>query len=224
MSASVEDVGHVLAEEVKLHDDPPAGLDAVPRLDRRRSPGTWRHLAERDAGRDLGRRSAAASARSAARAAPMDGGVLADLERREVEPERRRPASAGRRPRPTRPARGRRRRSASCDLGELRVQLVGRGVPARQRRRLAGQRRARPAQPLGDEPEPLAVRLVGEPAAQLPVDLGQRLGVARQPRREMRVTTRSIDDGRGARLHRGGSRRPRSRGGRVRPGCAASAR
>ena len=70
------------------------------------------------------------------------------------------------------------------DLGQLRVELLGPRVAAGQRSRLAGQRGPRPAQPLGDEPEALAVRLVGEAAAELAVGLGQVLGVAGEARRE----------------------------------------
>ena len=71
--------------------------------------------------------------------------------------------------------------SASGDLGELGVEVARRRVAAGQRRRLADERGPRPAQPLGDEPEPLAVRLVGEPAAELSIRLGQVLGVAGEP-------------------------------------------
>ena len=70
------------------------------------------------------------------------------------------------------------------DLGQLRVELRRRFVAAGQRRLLAGQVRPRPADPLGDEPEPLAVRLVREAPAEDAVGLGQQLGVAGEARRE----------------------------------------
>ena len=66
------------------------------------------------------------------------------------------------------------------ELGQLRVEVRGVVVVAGARTRVVGQRHPRPAQPLGDEPEPLAVRLVREAAAELAVGLGQGLGVARQ--------------------------------------------
>ena len=124
-----------------------------------------------------------AAARIAASAAAVDRGVLADLERGEVEPER-----------PDLPAQlgdlaagdavetvGHERVG---DLGQLGLELGGRAVASGQRRRLADERGPRPAQPLGDEPEPLAVRLVGEAPAELAVGLGQVLGVARETRGE----------------------------------------
>jgi hypothetical protein len=70
------------------------------------------------------------------------------------------------------------------DLGELRVELVGRGVTAGQRRRVAGQVGARPAKALGDEAEALAIRLVREAPAERAVEVGQQLGVVREPGRE----------------------------------------
>ena len=67
------------------------------------------------------------------------------------------------------------------DLDELGVEVGRTAVPAAQWCGLAGQGGARAAQPLGDEPEPLAIWLVGEPPPKLPVRLGQVLGVAGQP-------------------------------------------
>ncbi len=113
----------------------------------------------------------------------MDGAVLADLERREVEPERRQlpaefgqlaPGDSGQ------PVVDERR----LELGELGVELRSVGVVARTRSRLPGHRRARPPQSLGDEPEALAIRLVGESPPQLPVGLRQVLRIAREPHPE----------------------------------------
>ena len=113
----------------------------------------------------------------------MDRRVLADLERGEVEPERPDlPAELGHL------AEGDPRQAVGHervgDLGELGLELVGRPVPPGPRRGLADQRGPRATQSLGDEPEPLPIRLVREAAAELPVGLGQVLRVARETRRE----------------------------------------
>ena len=133
---------------------------------RRRSPGTW------PAPRPPSRPAATSVSRirrpgaSASRAAAMDRAVLADLERREVEAERLRPASAGPGPRPRRPGRARPRRARRWSYAELGVQDAPRPVAAGARRRaLAGEGRARAAEPLGDRAEALAVGLVGEARA-----------------------------------------------------------
>ena len=109
----------------------------------------------------------------------MDRRVLADLERGEVEPERPELPAQFRdlAPRHATQAFGDERIG---DLGQLRVELLGRRIPPGQRRRLADEVRSRPAQPLGDEPEALAVRLVGEAPAELAISLGQVLGVTCQ--------------------------------------------
>ena len=109
----------------------------------------------------------------------MHVGVLADLERGEVEPERAElPAQVGDlAERDPLEAVGDER---VLDLGELGVELGGVGVPAADRRGLPGERGPGPAQPLGDEPEPLPVRLVREAPPEQPVGLGQRLRVAGQ--------------------------------------------
>ena len=160
-----------------------AGLDAEPRLDRGDRPERGEDLAERDARRRP--RVAPGAPVADRRRAPPGGPPRAGGPRATRGGTRTsRAASAARRPRPRRRGRGRRRRARPGSR------------PARRRARpasayrpvsgagLAGQRRARPAQPLGDEPEPLAVRLVREAAAELAVGLGQVLGVAGQPRRE----------------------------------------
>ena len=109
--------------------------------------------------------------------------MLADLERGEVEPERAElPAQvlqlAVRHPfEAVRDERG-------LELGEFVIECAGIGVAAGPRRGLAGQAGPGPTQSLGDEPEPLAVRLVREAASQQAVRLGQLLGVAREARRE----------------------------------------
>ena len=138
-------------------------------------------LVEGHAGRDLGLPGRAGSDRR--ERGGMHRRVLPDLERGEVEPER-----------PELPAQFRDFPPGGAaqalgdervgDLGQLRVELLGRGVATGQRRRLADQERPRPAQPLGDEPEALAVRLVGEAPAELAGGLGQVLRVTCQARGE----------------------------------------
>ena len=139
-------------------------------------PERREHLAEADAGRP---RSVSGPAPGVERleGAPMDLAVLADLERGEVEPERRDlPAQLGDLapgdPRqPVLDERG-------LDLGELRIELGRVVVVAGSRPGVVGQGDPRPAQALGDEPEALAIRLVGEAPAELAIGLGQVLGVA----------------------------------------------
>ena len=125
--------------------------------------------------------------------------MLADLERREVEAERRELPTELRDLAP-RDAAEAIRDERVADLGELRVELGRRAVPAGQWRGLADQRRAGPAQPLGDEPEALAIRLVREAATQLAVRLGQVLRVAGEARGEHAVQ-RHARGGGGDRLH-----------------------
>ena len=107
----------------------------------------------------------------------MDDAVLADLEPGEMEPERRElpaqvldlaPCDAGQ----SVP------KERVLDLGQLGVQVRCGFVASGERCLLAGEVGPRPAEPLGDEPEPLAVRLVRKAAAQLAIELGQELGVA----------------------------------------------
>ena len=113
----------------------------------------------------------------------MDRAVLADLERREVEPVRRdlpaqlRDLAPGDALQAIVDERG-------LELGQLRVEVRGSVVVAGARSRVVGQRHAGPAQALGDEPEPLAIGLVREAAAELSVGLGKGLGVAGQAVRE----------------------------------------
>ena len=158
-----------------------AGLDPEARLDRADRPERGEHLVQRHPRRQLGRAGCAVADRG--ERGLVDRRVLADLERREVEPER-----------PDLPAQLGHLAVGDAlqpvgdervgDLGELRLQFVRAGVAPGQRRGLADQRGPRPAQPLGDEPEALAVRLVGKAAAELSVGLGQVLGVAGETRRE----------------------------------------
>ena len=115
----------------------------------------------------------------------MDRRVLADLERGEVEPERPDlPAKLG--DLAVRDARQAVGDERVRDLGELGVEL-GRRVPYRPVRGAASpaSAAARPTQSLGDEPEPLPIRLVREAAAELPVGLGEVLGVAGEPGRRV---------------------------------------
>ena len=127
----------------------------------------------------------------------MDGRVLADLERGEVEPERRElPAEVGELavrdpPQPV-------RRERVLDDGELRVERLGVGVAAGPRRGLAGQRRPGAADPLGDRAQPLPVGLLGEAAPELAHRLGQLLAVLGE-----RVVERPVD---GVRRHARGDR------------------
>ena len=150
----------------------------------------------------------------------MDRGVLADLERREVEPVRRDlPAQLG----DLAPGDALQPSSTSAsDLGQLRVEVGRRLVAPGARRRLADERHARSAQSLGDEPEPLAIRLVREAAAKLSVGLGEVLGIAR--RGGTRAVGRRCRRVAAATSASAASRPPRSRGGRGPPGCGASAR
>ena len=105
----LEHVGHVRRagrerDHVALAGrDPQAPLEARDRTERRE------HLAQRHAARDLDLRPGPGVERRDRR--PVDGGVLTDLERREVEAERRRPASAGPRARRAPRGPGRRRRA-----------------------------------------------------------------------------------------------------------------
>ncbi len=132
----------------------------------------------------------------------MDGRVLPDLERRQVEPERADlPAEVGYlAPGDPREAV---RRQRFLEFEELLVQLGGCRVPTRARRRLAGQRGSRPPQPFGHEPEPLPVRLLGESTAELAIGLGELLGIAGEPVRE-RAGDEVRGGGRGHGLHEPG--------------------
>ena len=127
----------------------------------------------------------------------MDRAVLTNLERREMEAERRDlPAEVGHlAPRNPREAVGDER---PLDLGELVVELAGVLVAPAERGGLAGQVRARPAEALGDEPESLAVRLLGKAPPELSVEIRQQLGIAREARRETA--------GNGFRCNSGGNR------------------
>ena len=158
-----------------------------------------RTSATRHAGGDLVRRARRPS-RRAASAAAMDRGVLADLERGEVEPERRQlPAQLGDLAPgdPAEPVRARARAGA-------------RPARRRARRRPGSRRRAAPASPvsdarvrrsaLGDRAQALPVRLLGEAAPELADGLGQLLGVAREGAVEAAVDALGRDP-RGDGLH-----------------------
>ena len=197
VAGELEDVGDVAGRRGEADDVAMAGLGAEPCLARGDRPERGEDLVERHAGGDLRLAGRPGADRRERRG--MHRRVLADLERGEVEPER-----------PELPAQFRDLAPGGAaetvgdervgDLGQLRVELLGRRVAPGQRRRLADEVRARPAQPLGDEPEALAVRLVGEAAAELAVGLGQVLGVACQARGER--PRHAIARGRGRdRLH-----------------------
>ena len=151
-------------------------------LDRADRPERGEDLVEGDAGRQLGRARRAVADRGEGRL--VDRRVLADLERGEVEPERPDlPAELGHlAERDPRQAVGDERVG---DLGQLGLELVGALVAPGPRRGLADQRGPRPTQSLGDEPEPLAIRLVREAAAELSVGLGEVLRVAREAGRQL---------------------------------------
>ena len=220
VAGEFEDVGDVGRRRREADDVAMTRVGPEPRLARGDRPERGEDLVEGHAGGDLGLPGSAGSDRR--ERSGMHRRVLADLERGEVEPER-----------PELPAQlrelapGRATKTLGDervgDLGELRVELLGRRVAPGQRRRLADEVRPRPAQPLGDEPETLAVRLVGKAAPELSIGLGQVLGVSCQARgewpRHLVARGRSRD-----RLHQ-----PRRDGlvahaGRGRPGCATCAR
>ncbi len=103
--------------------------------------------------------------------------MLPELERGEVEPERRQLPAQVLDLAPCDPLESV-LRERFLDLGELRIELFRVLVPPGERRLLAGQVRPGPADTLGDEPEPLAVRLVRVPPPELPIELREELGVA----------------------------------------------
>ena len=160
-----------------------AGLDPEPRLERGDRPERGGDLVERHVGGHLdgaGRPAAQGRERS-----PVHVGVLADLERCEMEPERAElPAQVGDlSERDPLEAVGDQR---VLHLGQLGVELGRVRVPAADRRGLPGERGAGSTQPLGDEPEALPVGLVREAPAQQAVGLGERLRVARESQRQRR--------------------------------------
>ena len=169
-----------------------AGLDPEPRLGRGDRPERGEDLAERHA-RRRPRSSRGAPSRIAASAAAW----TAECWRTSSEARWNPNVPTCQRSSATSPQATRSRpsaTSASAISVELGVELGGRRVAPGQWRRLADERSPRPAQPLGDEPEPLAVRLVREAPAELAVGLGQVLGVAREPGRERHAATWSPDD------------------------------
>ena len=102
--------------------------------------------------------------------------MLADLERGEMEPERRQlPAQVG----DLAPGDARQaiRNERVLDLDQLDIELIRAGVATRQGCGVTGQVGARPAEPLRHEAEALPVGLVGVAPAQLPIEIGQELGV-----------------------------------------------
>jgi len=151
---------------------------AEPVLDPRHRPERVEHLAEGHTGADLALRRGALS--KGLEGGAVDAAVLADLERRAVEPERlhlpaqvleRAPGDA------TQPV-GRQRGLELLDLGgQGGRRLVSPGLGAGSR----GQVAPRSPQSLGHERQPATVRLLSEAAPELPVQLGQRLRVPGQP-------------------------------------------
>src|SRR5215208_4200798 len=109
----------------------------------------------------------------------MDAGVLANLQRREVEAERLDLPPEVLHVAPRGP------RQADLDeralqLIELRDELPGAAVRAGRRRSLLGQASARPAQALGDEGETLPDRLVGKALAHGSIEVGEGHRVGRE--------------------------------------------
>ena len=174
-TSQLEDVHDIARGDRERHDHAMDGVDPEPPLGLADRPEGGQHLPGRHARRDLGRLA------SGVEHGLMHGGMLADLERRQVEPEcRQLPAQFGHlAPRDPRQPLVRER---LLDLAQLRIQVIGGVVVARAGTRFPGQHRPRATQSLGDEPEALAVRLVRETPPELPIGLGQVLGVARKTR------------------------------------------
>ena len=129
----------------------------------------------------------------------MDPGVLAHLERGEVEPERRQlPAHVGelavRHPR--QPVADQR----LLDHVELSIEGRGIGIAAAPRCRLAGEGGPRPAQPFGHDAQPLPVGFIGEAAPQVAHGLREFLGIPGQLAPERAIDPLRRDPG-GHRLH-----------------------
>ncbi len=156
---------HREADDVALDGSRP---ESILRL--RHHPEGREDFVERHAGRDVTtRRIPGVEGRLGC---PMDGGVLADLHRREVEPERLElpaqvldlaPRHAGQ-PVPD---------ECVGKLAKLDGQRIRGRVRAVGRSSAAGQARPRAAQALGDEPESLAIRLLRESTGQLSSQIGQ---------------------------------------------------
>ena len=177
-----------------------AGFDPEARLGVGDRPERGEDLADRHPRRDLGVvRTSIADRGERGR---VDRGVLADLELGQMESERADlPTQLGDlTPGDAVQTFGHERIG---DLGQLGLEVGRDRVAPGPWRRLADERSPRPAEPLGDEPEPLSVRLVREPAAKLAVGLGKVLGIAGEPGRE---GTRDVVAGRsrGDRLHEAG--------------------
>ncbi len=193
----LEDVRDVRRLRRETHDVPPAALYPEPCLDRGDRAERGEDFAQRDAGRDLrGLREAVPDGLERRAVHPR---VLADLERGQVEaecaelPAEFRYLTPGDALEPILDER-------ILDLDEFRVELSRVAVATTQRRGFTGQRRPSAAEPLCDEPEPLPIRLVREAPPQLPIRLGQVLGIARQPGHDLTRDPVGRDGGR-ERLH-----------------------
>ena len=166
-----------------------AGVLAEPPLDRGHGAESGQDLARRDAGDQLAGqigRVHATAVEERVKRRRMDFGVLADLERGEMEAERLDlPAEV------LDLAVGDARQSVGdqpgLDLGQLFDQLLSGLVVPGHRSRFFGEVPASAPQPFGDRAHAASIRLVGEAARQIAHRLGQFLGVARQPILELGV-------------------------------------
>ena len=142
-----QDVGHVARRRREADDDPVAGLDAVARLDRRRSPGTCRsprRAARRARPRSrVGRRIAARSAARAARWTTACWRISSDARWNPNVPSCQRRSATSPQATRSRPS----AISASWSSAQLVVELLGRAISTGQRRRPP--RSARPASGAG---------------------------------------------------------------------------
>ena len=152
----------------------------------------------------------------------MDGRVLANLQRRQVEAERLDlPAEvldvAPRDPREADLDQG------VLDLAQLGDELGRVAIGARGRRALLGEAAAGAAEPLGDEREALPERLVRIPLANRPIEVREGARVAGQLLAEVLGDDCRAEPSWTA-SGRCGSRRPRGRGGRGPPGSGSRPR
>ena len=217
----LQDVGDVGGRGREADDVAAAGVDAVARLGGGDPPERVEHLAQGHAGGQLRRARAGrpGSPRAPRRGPTACWRISSDARWNPNVPSCQRSSATS--PQATRPRPS--AASASWISTSSASRSAGPRVASGPRRRLAGQRRPRAPQPLGDEPEALPVRLVREASPELPVGLGQVLGVAGEARRE-----RPRRRGRPASPRRSSASaawpRPRSRAARGRPGCAGSSR
>ncbi len=195
--ASVEHVEDVAGVGRERHDVPATGLHPEPGLDRGDRPERGEHLAQGHVGGHLrgqlgdGGPGVALAARtaSARRWTSLCWRISSEARwNPNVASCQRSSASSPQATRP-RPSSTRAAWSSASSASSSSADVVVAGPRAG----VVGQGDAGATQSLGDEPEALAVRLVGESAAQLAVGLGQVLGVAAEPRRQGARHVRSPD-------------------------------